>query len=98
MSLSSDINITRQAYPWGRAYIIEGADEAPLILPSVTTILKLVENKKYEKLKKEFGEKRWEKILHDAAERGTIMHTMLELFLLEWAKEKNVDRSPCTLR
>lgn len=93
MNLSSDINITRQAYPWGRAYIIEGADEAPLILPSVTTILKLVENKKYEKLRKEFGEKRWEKILHDAAERGTVMHTMLELFLLEWAKEKNVDRS-----
>jgi len=93
MSLSSDINITRQAYPWGRAYIIEGADEAPLILPSVTTILKLVENEKYEKLRKEFGEKRWEKILYDAAERGTVMHTMLELFLLEWAKEKDVDRS-----
>jgi hypothetical protein len=93
MNSSSNINITRQAYPWGRAYIIEGADEAPLILPSVTTILKLVENKKYEKLRKEFGEKRWEKILHDAAERGTVMHTMLELFLLEWAKEKDVDRS-----
>jgi hypothetical protein len=91
--LSSDIQINRQAFPWGRAYIVEGAGKAPLILPSVTTVLKLVKNEKYEKLRIEFGEKRWDKIMHDAAERGTIMHTMLELFLLEWAKDKNVDRS-----
>ena len=91
--LSSDIQITRQAYPWGRAYIIEGVSETPLILPSVTTVLKLVKNEKYEKLKKEFGEKKWDKIMYDAAERGTVMHRMMELFLLEWAKEKDVDRS-----
>jgi hypothetical protein len=90
---SSNIEITRKAYPWGRAYIVEGASEAPLILPSVTTVLKLVKNEKYEKLREQFGEKKWDKILHDAAERGTVMHRMLELFLLEWAKEKNVDRS-----
>lgn len=91
--LLSDVKISRQAYPWGRAYIIEGADKAPLILPSVTTILKLVKNEKYEKLKLQFGEKRWDKIMYDAAERGTVMHRMLELFLLEWAKEKDVERS-----
>ena len=91
--LSSDIQINRQAFPWGRAYVVEGAGEAPLILPSVTTILKLVKNEKYEKLKEQFGEDRWNKILYDAAERGTVMHRMLELFLLEWAKEKDVDRS-----
>ena len=90
---SSNIEITRKAYPWGRAYIVEGAFEAPLILPSVTTVLKLVKNEKYEILRKQFGNKRWDKILHDAAERGNVMHRMLELFLLEWAKEKNVDRS-----
>lgn len=90
---SSNIEITRKAYPWGRAYIIEGASEAPLILPSVTTVLKLLKNEKYEMLRKQFGDKRWNKILHDAAERGNVMHRMLELFLLEWAKEKNVDRS-----
>ena len=90
---SSNIEITRKAYPWGRAYIVEGASEAPLILPSVTTVLKLVKNEKYEKLREQFGEKKWDKILYDAAERGTVMHRMLELFLLEWAKEKNVDRS-----
>ena len=91
--LLSDVKISRQAYPWGRAYIIEGADKAPLILPSVTTILKLVKNEKYEKLKLQFGEKRWDKIMYDAAERGTVLHRMLELFLLEWAKEKDVERS-----
>ena len=91
--LLSDVKISRQAYPWGRAYIIEGADKAPLILPSVTTVLKLLKNEKYEMLRKQFGDKRWDKILHDAAERGNVMHRMLELFLLEWAKEKNVDRS-----
>ena len=91
--LSSNIEITRKAYPWGRAYIVEGASEAPLILPSVTTVLKLLKNEKYEMLRKQFGDKRWDKILHDAAERGNVMHRMLELFLLEWAKEKNVDRS-----
>ena len=90
---SSNIEITRKAYPWGRAYIVEGASEAPLILPSVTTVLKLLKNEKYEMLRKQFGDNRWDKILHDAAERGNVMHRMLELFLLEWAKEKNVDRS-----
>lgn len=91
--LYSEVNISRQAFPWGRAYVIEGADQAPLILPSVTTVLKLVKNEKYEKLREQFGEDRWNKILHDAAERGTVMHRMLELFLLEWAKEKDVERS-----
>jgi hypothetical protein len=79
--LYSEVNITRQAFPWGRAYVIEGADQAPLILPSVTTVLKLVKNEKYEKLREQFGEERWNKILYDAAERGTVMHRMLELFL-----------------
>ena len=64
---SSNIEITRKAYPWGRAYIVEGASEAPLILPSVTTVLKLLKNEKYEMLRKQFGDKRWDKILHDAA-------------------------------
>lgn len=93
MNLFSNIEIRRENYPWGRAYIVEGAEESPLILPSVTTILKLVKVEKYEKLKEEFGEKRWNKILSDAAERGNFMHKMMELFLLEWAKEKNVERS-----
>jgi len=93
MSLSSNVKITRKAYPWGRAYIVEGAGEAPLILPSVTTVLKLVKVEKYEKLREEFGDEKWDKIMANAAERGNIMHMMLELFLLEWAISKDVERS-----
>lgn len=93
MQTSSNIEIIRESYPWGRAYIIKGVSEAPLILPSVTTILKLIKVDKYEKLKDKFGEERWAKIMSDAADRGNILHRMMELFLLEWAKEKNVERA-----
>lgn len=84
--------IERINMPWGRAYKIINNNNF-FLLPSVTTVLKLLKNEKYEMLRNQFGEKRWDKILHDAAERGNVMHRMLELFLLEWAKEKNVDRS-----
>jgi len=85
--------IERKSYPWGRAYIVEGLDETPLVLPSVTTVLKLVKNPKYEMLREQFGETRWEKILNDSAERGNVMHKMLELFLLEWDRGRDVERS-----
>ena len=93
MSLSSNPTITRENFPWGRAYIVEGVGEKPLILPSVTTVLKLVKNEKYDKLRIEFGDEKWDKIMSDAAERGNILHKMLELFLLEWEKNKDVERS-----
>ena len=89
----SNIEIHRESYPWGRAYVVEGFSDSPLILPSVTTILKLIKVEKYEKLKEEFGEKKWDRIMSNAADRGNILHRMLEIFLLEWAKEKNVERS-----
>jgi len=57
--LYSNVQINRGSFPWGRAYVIEGAGDAPLILPSVTTVLKLVKNQKYEKLRENFGEERW---------------------------------------
>jgi len=88
-----NVDITRKNYPWGRAYVVEGQERESLVLPSVTTILKLLKNEKYEKLKEHFGEDKWNKILDRAADRGNILHKMLELFLLEWAKEKDVDRS-----
>lgn len=85
--------IERKSYPWGRAYIVEGLNETPLVLPSVTTVLKLVKNPKYEMLRQQFGETRWEKILNDSAERGNVMHKMLELFLLEWDRGRDIERS-----
>ena len=93
MSLSSEIKIERKSYDWGRAYVVEGASQVPLILPSVTTVLKLLKNEKYDKLREQFGEARWNKIMSDAAERGNHLHKMLELFLLEWASDGNVERS-----
>lgn len=93
MNLYSKVDIKRENYPWGRAYIVESPNSEPLILPSVTTILKLVKVEKYEKMKEQFGEERWNDILNKASDRGNILHKMLELFLLEWAREKNVDRS-----
>lgn len=92
-TFSNNYEIRREAYPWGRAYVVEGINESPLILPSVTTVLKLLENKKYEKLRKEFGEDRWDKILKDAAERGNILHQMLEIFIIEWEANKDIERS-----
>lgn len=85
-------NIERKAYPWGRAYVVQHEGEE-LVFPSVTTVLKLLENKKYERLKEEFGEDKWNKILANAADRGTIMHRMLELFLLEWDKSRDVEKA-----
>jgi hypothetical protein len=93
LDLSSNIKIDRKNYDWGRAYIVEGVSETPLILPSVTTVLKLLKNEKYDQLRDQFGETRWNKIMSDAAERGNHLHKMLELFLLEWADERNVERS-----
>jgi hypothetical protein len=93
MILSSRPTIERKAYPWGRAYIVTGATEEPLILPSVTTILSLVVVQKYIDMREELGEEKYQKVLSDAAFRGTIMHNMLEIFILEWARSKNVDRA-----
>lgn len=90
---SKNYEIRREPYPWGRAYIVEGLEEDPIILPSVTTVLQLVVNEKYEKLRKEFGEDRWDKIMQDAAERGNILHQMLEIFIIEWEKEGDLDIS-----
>lgn len=93
MNLLSNVSINRKQYPWGRAYIVEEEGKDPLILPSVTTILKLVKIEKYEKMRDEIGEEKMVKIMNDAAERGNVMHRMLELFILEWDREKNVERA-----
>lgn len=84
--------ISREQQPWGRSYVIETADKK-FAAPSVTTILKLLTEPKFAKIKEEFGDERWQKILDDASYRGNIMHSMMEHFLLEYSKEKNVDKS-----
>lgn len=86
-------NIERKSYPWGRAYEVTRDDKPKLVLPSVTTVLKLITEPKFRPLREKFGEARWQKILDDASFRGTVMHSMLENFLLEYAESKSVDKS-----
>jgi hypothetical protein len=77
--------IERKSYQWGRAYEVTRDNHPKLILPSVTTVLKLVTEPKFKHLREKFGEARWQKILDDASYRGTVMHSMLENFLLEFS-------------
>ena len=88
-----DIQIVRGTASWGRCYFVYKNNKEELALPSVTTVLKLLTEPKYAPLKIEFGEERWQKILDEASFRGTIMHSMLENFLLEYAISRSVDLS-----
>lgn len=85
-------NIERKSYPWGRAYEVTLQDKK-LVLPSVTTVLKLITEPKFKPLREKFGEERWQEILDKASFRGTVMHSMLEHFLLEYAISRSVDKS-----
>lgn len=85
--------IVRESYPWGRAYAVTKTDGSKLVFPSVTTILKLITEPKFKPLREKFGEARWQKILDDASFRGTVMHNMLENFLLEYAESRSIDKS-----
>lgn len=78
-------------YKWGRAYVVKFPTET-FYLPSVTTVLKLLEPGKFDHLEEKFGKEKWDKILKDAGDRGTIMHRMLEVFLLEYDASKNLER------
>lgn len=88
-----ELEIVRESYPWGRAYVVSKHDGTKLVFPSVTTVLKLITEPKFKSLREKFGEAKWQKILDDASFRGTVMHSMLENFLLEYAESKSVDKS-----
>jgi CRISPR/Cas system-associated exonuclease Cas4 (RecB family) len=83
--------IERKAFSWGRAYVVT-KDSGDLVLPSVTTVLKLITEPKFKPLREKFGEKRWQKILDDASYRGTVMHSMLENFLLEFSNSRSIEK------
>ena len=88
-----ETKIERKSYPWGRAYEISRENVKKLVLPSVTTVLKLLTEPKYKSLREQFCEARWQKILDNASYRGTVMHSMLENFLLEYAQSRSVEKS-----
>jgi hypothetical protein len=79
-------------YTWGRAYVVKFPDRTHY-LPSVTTVLKVLDPHKFTHLEEKFGKERWDKILKDAGDRGTVMHRMLEVFLLEYDVSRNVEKS-----
>jgi hypothetical protein len=64
-----------------------------LYFPSVTTITSLLPNPKLEEFKKSVGEKQSEEIARKAADRGTVMHILLEEFLVEYNKTHNRSHS-----
>jgi len=90
--LDNNYKVTREQSEYGRSYVVykNGKD---IHFPSVTTILKLLTEPKFEDIRKQFGEDKWKKILDDASYRGNIMHLMLEKFLIEFSEEKNIENS-----
>ena len=60
-----------------------------LYFPSVTTITSLLPNPKLEEFKRNVGVKESEEIARKAAERGTVMHQLLEDFIVEYNKTHN---------
>lgn len=60
-----------------------------LYFPSVTTVTSLLPNPKLEEFKRNVGLKESEEIARKAAERGTVMHLLLEDFIVEYNKTHN---------
>lgn len=79
--------------PCGRLYKVKTGEGKEYYFPSVTNVLRLLTEPKYKSLREEFGEERWNRILNDAAFRGTVMHSMLENFLIEYSESRSIEKS-----
>lgn len=90
--MQENYSIERKSQTWGRSYIVKKEGQE-YVLPSVTTILKLLTESKYEEVRLEFGESKWQKILDNASYRGTVMHSMLEEFLINYSEDQDVERA-----
>ncbi len=91
IAVISDFTIDRvDGLPFGRAYKVSSPRDLPVHLPSVTTILKMHPNKEYDEIRESLGEEKYLEVLHRAADRGTVMHKWLELFLEHYG----VNRDP----
>ena len=90
--MEESYEIIRRPQSWGRSYVVSGNGKE-YVLPSVTTILKLLTEPKYKALRESFGDTRWDKILDNASYRGTVMHSMLEEFLLKYSEEPDIDNA-----
>ena len=90
--MEEKIEIVRQEQKWGRSYLVSIGDKQ-YTLPSVTNILKLLTGPKWEPIKQELGEAKWNTILDNASYRGTVMHSMMESFLIKYSESNNVEES-----
>lgn len=73
--------IKRVDTPHGRVYMVKDGDEIK-IYPSVTTVLSSEANPWLDQLAQDIGEAELAKISQRAANRGTVMHTYLENYLI----------------
>jgi PD-(D/E)XK nuclease superfamily len=73
--------------PFGRCYKVYAPDKVHH-LPSVTTVLKMNPKPEYDAMKEDMGEDKYKSMLIRKAERGTVMHRWLEVFLGELQKGK----------
>jgi len=90
--MEGEIQIVRKEQKWGRSYIVTNGEEN-YILPSVTTVLKLLTGPKWEPIRKEMGEVKWDTLLDNASYRGTVMHSMLEAFLIKYSEDYNEEEA-----
>jgi len=69
-----------------------------LYYPSVTTVTSLLPNPKLEEFKKKVGIEESKEIARKAAERGTVMHLLLEDFMKQYNKTHNKSASLKTIQ
>jgi ATP-dependent exoDNAse (exonuclease V) beta subunit len=78
--------------PFGRAYKITKGEQVQFV-PSVTTVLKMNPDPFIDQLLLEMGPDRFKEIQNRGADRGTVMHKWLEVFLDEFGKDRDRSRS-----
>jgi hypothetical protein len=74
-------NIKRVDTPFGRVYMVKDGNDIR-IYPSVTTVLSSEPQPWLEQLSQDIGAEELAKISANAANRGTVMHTYLENYLI----------------
>jgi hypothetical protein len=82
--------VRRLETPHGRVYVYEGSD-APVFMPSVTTILSIEPLKYLQDLEEKMGKERLGVLGERAAGRGTAMHRFLENYMICLKNGGNLD-------
>jgi hypothetical protein len=78
--------------PFGRAYKITSGNDVKF-LPSVTTVLKMNPDEWLDSLRAELGEVKFKEVQTRGADRGTVMHRWLEVFLEHYKDCRDAEAS-----